>query len=61
MARKGSNLKIERHYVNLEALKRGERIEKREDEFTEEELEEIRRKQTERLMNSLGYVRADAG
>ena len=61
MARKSCDLKIERHYVNLEALKRGERIEKREDEFTEEELIEIRRKQTERLMNSLGYVRADVG
>lgn len=60
MAKRGYDLKIERRYVSLEGLKRGERIEKLESDFTEEELKEIRRKQVERMMNSLGYVREDA-
>lgn len=55
-----SELKIVRHYVDLEALKRGERIEKLESDFTEEELKEIRRKSLDRFMGSLGYVREDA-
>jgi hypothetical protein len=55
-----NELKIERIYVNLEALVQGERIEKAESEFTEEELKEIRCKQTDKLMESFGYIRADA-
>lgn len=53
-------LKIERRYVNRDALLRGERIEKDESEFTPRELEEIHKKQIDWMMNSLGYVREDA-
>ena len=57
--KKSDGFKVVRYYVDHKALLNGDRIERQESDFTIEKLNEIRKKQTERLMNSLGYIKDD--
>jgi hypothetical protein len=54
---KKKKLATRRFFVSREALLRGERIEKKEDEMTPEEMEKFKKDFTDNFMKSLGFVK----
>lgn len=57
MARKQQELKVRRVFVSREGLLRGERIEKKEEDFTPGEMTEWKRKTLDTYITNLGYVK----